>query len=166
MSDLNIPQKILMITLYILTAIASLVSCFVVYQLSTMVKPWTLGVTYASTLTANENNIPIVEVSVKTNKNKNGQAVYDMQWNSYTDAEGSGISGFGIQCVGDWEVYNYSNLDKYEIRVTENNHEAFNSGEERFKGKPIVKARTEDVMRNTDKFLQQIELKLRKAGKL
>ncbi|MBQ7888995.1 MAG: PTS fructose transporter subunit IIB [Erysipelotrichaceae bacterium] len=40
------------------------------------------------------------------------------------------------------------------------------SGEERFKGKPIVKARTEDVMRNTDKFLQQIELKLRKAGKL
>lgn len=40
------------------------------------------------------------------------------------------------------------------------------SGEERFKGKPVVRVRTEDVMRNTGKFLQQIEAKLKAAGKL
>ena len=40
------------------------------------------------------------------------------------------------------------------------------SGEERFKGKPIVRVRTEDVMRNTVKFLQQIEEKMKAAGKL
>lgn len=40
------------------------------------------------------------------------------------------------------------------------------SGEDRFKGKPIVKVRTEDVMRNTPVFLQQIESKLKAAGKV
>lgn len=40
------------------------------------------------------------------------------------------------------------------------------AGESRFAGKPIVKVRTEDVMRNTAKFLQQIEEKLKEAGKL
>ncbi len=40
------------------------------------------------------------------------------------------------------------------------------SGENRFTGKPIVKVRTEDVMRNTAKFLQQIEEKLKAAGRL
>lgn len=40
------------------------------------------------------------------------------------------------------------------------------AGENRFTGKPIVKVRTEDVMRNTAKFLQQIEEKLKAAGRL
>lgn len=31
------------------------------------------------------------------------------------------------------------------------------SGEERFKGKPVVRCRTEDVMRNTEGFLKKIE---------
>ena len=34
------------------------------------------------------------------------------------------------------------------------------SGEERFKGKPIVRVRTEDVMKNTAAFLRKIEQKL------
>lgn len=40
------------------------------------------------------------------------------------------------------------------------------SGENRFAGKPVVKVRTEDVMRNTAKFLRQIEEKLKAAGRL
>ena len=40
------------------------------------------------------------------------------------------------------------------------------NGESRFEGKPVVRVRTEDVMKNTDKFLQQIEEKLKAAGKL
>lgn len=35
------------------------------------------------------------------------------------------------------------------------------SGESRFKGKPIVKCRTEDVMYNTASFLKKIEEKLK-----
>lgn len=34
------------------------------------------------------------------------------------------------------------------------------SGENRFAGKPIVRCRTEDVMRNTVGFLKKIEAKL------
>ena len=35
------------------------------------------------------------------------------------------------------------------------------TGEERFKGKPIVRCRTEDVMRNTEGFLKKIEATLK-----
>lgn len=39
------------------------------------------------------------------------------------------------------------------------------SGEERFKGKPVVRCRTEDVMRNTEGFLKKIETALAEKGK-
>ena len=35
------------------------------------------------------------------------------------------------------------------------------TGEERFKGKPVVRCRTEDVMRNTEGFLKKIEATLK-----
>lgn len=34
-------------------------------------------------------------------------------------------------------------------------------GEDRFKGKPIVRCRTEDIMHNTDEFLRKIEEKIK-----
>lgn len=107
MSDLNKVQKGFMITIYILTAFALLVSAFVIYNIITKEKPWTLGVTYASLLTSNDNQVSICTVSIKDNSNNNGQSLYEIQWNSYTDTDGSGISGFGIQAVGcDWTVLN------------------------------------------------------------
>lgn len=106
MSDLNKFQKGLMITLYILTALAVGVSAFVLYTIAVKEKPWTIGVTYASELTANDNQANICTVSIKDNFNNNGQALYELQFNSYTDSEGNGVAGFGIQVVGDWEVWN------------------------------------------------------------
>ena len=35
------------------------------------------------------------------------------------------------------------------------------TGEERFKGKPVVRCRTEDVMRNTEGFLKKLEATLK-----
>ena len=107
MSDLNKFQKGLMITLYILTALALGVSAFVIYTIAVKEKPWTIGVTYASELTANDNQANICTVSIKDNFNNNGQALYELQFNSYTDSEGNGVAGFGIQVVGDWEVWNF-----------------------------------------------------------
>ena len=106
MSDLNKFQKGLMIILYILTALALGVSAFVIYTIAVKEKPWTIGVTYASELTANDNQANICTVSIKDNFNNNGQALYELQFNSYTDSEGNGVAGFGIQVVGDWEVWN------------------------------------------------------------
>lgn len=106
MSDLNKFQKGLMITLYILTAIALGVSAFVIYTIAVKEKPWTIGVTYASELTANDNQVNICTVSIHDNFNNNGQSLYELQFNSYTDSEGNGVAGFGIQIVGDWQVWN------------------------------------------------------------
>lgn len=39
------------------------------------------------------------------------------------------------------------------------------SGENRFEGKPIVRCRTEDVMRNTEEFLKKIEIALKNKKK-
>ena len=118
MSDLNKAQKGFMITLYILTAFALLVSAFVIYNIVTREKPWTIGVTYASTLTANENNVDICKVTIHDNTNNNGDSLYEIQFNSYTDADGTGVAGFGIQAVGDdWSVWNYDqNYQNYVFR--------------------------------------------------
>ena len=40
------------------------------------------------------------------------------------------------------------------------------AGESRFKGKPIVRCRTEDVMRNTVAFLKKIEKTLKERGRV
>ena len=106
MSDLNKAQKGFMITLYILTSFALLVSAFVIYNIVTREKPWTIGVTYATKLTANDNQVNICTVTVHDNSNNNGQALYELQFNSYTDSDGTGVNGFGIQAVGDWSVWN------------------------------------------------------------
>lgn len=97
MSDLNKFQKGLMITLYILTALALGVSIFVIYQLVVYTKPETLGTVYANTLSVNDNDINIVEVKIFSNKNNNGQAVYEIQYNGYVDYQGGAIKGFGMQ---------------------------------------------------------------------
>ena len=100
--------KIMMI---ILAIISALTSCWVIYQLVTIKKPWTLGVTYASKLTANDSQQPICKVNIKSNKNNNGQNIYEFQFNSYTDTEGNGIAGFGIQSVGDYSLTKVDGID-------------------------------------------------------
>ncbi|MGN0787540.1 MAG: hypothetical protein ACI4L6_00520 [Candidatus Onthoplasma sp.] len=97
-----------MIALYIITGICILLLSFVIYNIATQAKPWTLSVTYADVL-SDENQTPIVKVSVKNNVNKNGESLYEIQFNSYTDTEGNGVEGFGIQCVGDFAVHNLFN---------------------------------------------------------
>ena len=113
LSDLNKPQKIFMIILYCLTAVATLVGTFVIYYMATVAKPWTLSVTYADTLNVTEGKPPIINVDIHSNENNNGKPVYDLRINSYTDSEGNGVAGFGIQCVGNWKIINNSDYEKY-----------------------------------------------------
>lgn len=109
-----IPEKkrgILFAFVYIITAVALLLGVYAVYNLIAVQKPWTLGVVYASKLEANDQQVPIVTVKVSSNQNNNGQDLYEIQFNSYTDSEGNGIAGFGIQAVGrNWAIYN---IDQY-----------------------------------------------------
>lgn len=111
LSDLNKPQKIFMIVLYCLTAVATILGIFAVYNIATIKKPWTLGVAYASTIEAGERQAPIIKVKVHGNENGNGQKVVDIQFNSYMDTEGNSIDGFGIQCIGEYGVFNKSGYD-------------------------------------------------------
>ena len=108
MSDLEKKDKIIMSIVYVLMVLSCAVIFFVIYNVIKKEKPWTLGVTYASVISVDGNEQPILKVSIKSNKNKNGEALYDMQFNSYSDTEGNGITGFGIQCVGDWKIINNS----------------------------------------------------------
>lgn len=104
-------RGILFAFVYIITAVALLFGVYAVYNLIAVQKPWTLGVVYASKLEANDQQVPIVTVKVSSNQNNNGQDLYEIQFNSYTDSEGNGIAGFGIQAVGhNWEIYN---IDQY-----------------------------------------------------
>ena len=108
-------RGILFAFVYITTAVALLFGVYAVYNLIAVQKPWTLGVVYASKLEANDQQVPIVTVKVSSNQNNNGQDLYEIQFNSYTDSEGNGIAGFGIQAVGrNWAIYNidqYSSFD-------------------------------------------------------
>ncbi len=110
MSELKKGQKVFMIIMYILTAISLVVSAFVIYNMATTKKPWTIGVTYADKLSFDENQASIATIKVHGNENNNGQAVYDLQFSSYTDADGNGVTSFGIQCVGDWEIRRISDF--------------------------------------------------------
>ncbi len=110
MSDLNKPQKILMILMYILGGLSLLVGSFVIYNLVNFAKPQTLGVTYASTLNSSSGKEPICTVNIWSNENNNGQQMYEILWNSYTDADGQGIKGFGMQVVGDYVVINAADI--------------------------------------------------------
>jgi len=117
LSDLNKPQKVFMVILYILTVISALVSSFVIYNLANVKKPWTLGVTYADALTTTEGQKQIISVKVSDNDNNNGIPVYDMRINSYADTEGNGLRGFGIQCVGNWKVVNKSDYSVFSTSI-------------------------------------------------
>lgn len=104
--DMTKGQKIFMGVMLGLTFIAIFVSTFVIYQFATMKKPWTLGVTYASQLTYDQEQKYIAEAHIYGNDNNNGQAVFELQFNSYTDTDGTGVEGLGIQAVGEWDVGN------------------------------------------------------------
>ncbi len=115
MSELSRGQKAFMIIMYILGALSLIVSCFVIYQISTIDKPWTIGVVYADKIEANDNQVNICTVNIKRNANKNGQDLYEMQWNSYTDSDGNGIAGFGIQVLGNWNIVNLDEHSPYYL---------------------------------------------------
>ncbi len=104
METLNKPQKIFMIIMYVLASIGILVSSFVIYNLVNVMRPETLGVTYASTLNSSSGEEPICTVEIWSNDNNNGQQLYEILWNSYTDEDGQGIKGFGVQIVGDYFI--------------------------------------------------------------
>lgn len=114
-SDLTKPQRIFMLVLLGLTAIAVSFGIFAGYNLAMVAKPWTIGVTYADKLTYDENQAHIMNVKISSNQNNNGEPVYDLLFNSYSDSDAGGVIGFGIQCVGDWGVYNLSNIDRQSL---------------------------------------------------
>ena len=86
-----------MSVMYSLTAIALLLSIFVIYNIIAKEKPQTLGTIYAGALTCSEEDINIIEVNIYSNENKNGIPCYEVLWNGYTDYVGGNIKGFGIQ---------------------------------------------------------------------
>ena len=119
LTDLNKSQKVFFVIMYILTGISAVFGIFSFYTMITTKKPFTLGVTYADKLeTELTGEVPVIELSVHSNLNDNGLPVYDMRINSYTDSEGNGIAGFGIQCVGDWKIINSSDYKKYSFKST------------------------------------------------
>lgn len=115
-SDLNTGQKIFMIVTYILTFIVAVLGMFAIVTMFNVKKPFTLGVTYADKLDKEDGGkVPIFNVTVHENKNNNGLVVYDMQINSYTDHQGNGIAGFGIQSIGNYHIINNSGIEKYQF---------------------------------------------------
>lgn len=99
-----------------LTAVALAFGIFAGYNLAMVAKPWTIGVTYADKLTYDENQAHIMNVKISSNQNNNGEPVYDLLFNSYSDSDASGVVGFGIQCVGDWKVLDCSDIEEYNYR--------------------------------------------------
>lgn len=97
LSELNKPQKVFMIIMYVLAGLSLLISSFVIYNLLTTIKPETLGTIYAGTLSCTEEDINILEVKIHSNENKNGQACYEILWNGYVDYQGGAVKGFGMQ---------------------------------------------------------------------
>ena len=92
--------------IYTITAICVLFGCYAVYNIAFVEKPWTLGVTYIDKLEYSEDQQSVATVSVKHNVNNNGASLYEILFNGYTDTEGNYVEGFGIQCLGDFTVYN------------------------------------------------------------
>lgn len=108
-------RGVLFALIYIITSVALLFGVYAVYNLIAVQKPWTIGVVYASKLEADDKQVPIVTVKVSSNQNNNGQDLYEIQFNSYTDSEGNGVAGFGIQAVGrNWEIYNFDPNSPYD----------------------------------------------------
>ena len=104
-------RGILLSIVYIITAIMLALGVYSVYNLIAVQKPWTLGVTYAGAISTDDTQANIIDVNIKSNANNNGEVLYEIQFNSYTDTDGSGIAGFGIQVVGsDYALYNMSDL--------------------------------------------------------
>ena len=101
---LNKSQKITFWVMLGLSILSLLIIGCLSYIMITTRRPETLGVSYATTINASTGEIPICEVEIWSNDNNNGEKLYEVQWNSYTDSEGNGIKGFGIQIIGDYEV--------------------------------------------------------------
>lgn len=111
--ELETPQKIFFYILFALTAVASALGVFAVYGFINVAKPKTLGVSYATVLNTTSGETPICEVNIFANKNNNGLELYEIKFNSYTDAEGSWVKGFGIQVPSnDWGATLVTNIDK------------------------------------------------------
>ncbi len=105
----------LMVVVYVITAVFCSLGAFALYNLIAVQKPWTIGVAYADILEYSEDNPAIIDVKINSNENSNGQALYELQFNSYTDQDGNGVSGFGIQCVGGWQIrHDYESLPNYK----------------------------------------------------
>lgn len=114
LKDLEKPQKIFFYILFALTAVASALGVFAVYGFINVAKPRTLGVSYATVLNSSSGEVPICEVNIFANKNNNGLELYEIKFNSYTDAEGSWVKGFGIQVpTDDWGAYLQSTTKKH-----------------------------------------------------
>ena len=109
LKDLEKPQKIFFYILFGLTAVAIALGIFAVYGFINVAKPRTLGVSYATVLNSSSGEVPICEVNIFANKNNNGLELYEIKFNSYTDAEGSWVKGFGIQVPEEWGVGLYAN---------------------------------------------------------
>ena len=83
-----------------------MLGAYAVYNLAMVKKPWTLGTTYMSTLNYSADKPSIMSVKVNSNKNNNGQNIYDLKLSAYNDTDGKSTSAYGIQCVGDWSYRN------------------------------------------------------------
>ena len=118
LEDLNKGQKIFMIIVFLLTIISVVFGGYAIYNILEHEKPWTLGVTYADVLETEEKETPIISINIHSNENENGESVYDFRINSYTDHEGNGVAGFGIQCVGDWKIINNSKYEEYSYATS------------------------------------------------
>lgn len=115
LKNLNTVQKVFFWILFGLSVVSLFVSIFVIYVMATQRKPETLGVTYAATLDSSSGNVPICEVEIWSNDNKNGQQMYEIQWNSYTDTQGNGVKGFGLQILGNYSLYDNGTITSRQI---------------------------------------------------
>ena len=111
-------RGILLGIIYLITAVAVLFGAFAVYNLALVQKPWTLTTTYLSTLNLDASKSPIISVNIKSNRNNNGQKISDVQFNGYSDVEGKGVTGFGIQVYGDYSVKNSKQYQGTEVYGT------------------------------------------------
>ncbi len=108
------------VILYIITIVCAVLGGWALYNIIAINKPWTLTTTYIDRLTYSreEEQPSVLKVKINSNENNNGQHLYEMQFNSYTDTEGKGIKGFGIQCVGDYVVVNSTQINSNFMLVT------------------------------------------------
>ena len=120
--------KTLLWVLSIIAGISLLFGLWVVYYISNNRVPETLGTTYLDLLPIEEGDVPICSVNIFDNSNNNGQALYEVLFNGYTDVENKAVKGYGVQAVGSYVLSNkLSNYSKAELKDLETrmNNEGF-----------------------------------------